>query len=97
MAEISDQELSEIYAFAVQLGKDAGDLLMAAARRRMNGDADSGSSNSIEVAEKESSVDIVTQTDHGIYQLLLGGSESHADIYSRGRGVYSDISHEEVS
>lgn len=69
MIEFGDQELSEVYAFAVQLGKDAGDLLMAAARRRMTGDADSGSSNSIEVAEKESSVDIVTQTDHGMYQI----------------------------
>ena len=65
MAEISDQEISEIYAFAVQLGKDAGDLLMAAARRRMNGDIN-GTSNSVEFTEKDSSVDIVTQTDHGM-------------------------------
>lgn len=58
---MDDQQMSEIYAFAVQLGKDAGDMLMAAARARIDGQH-GGSYD-----EKESSVDIVTKTDNGIH------------------------------
>lgn len=59
---MDDQQMSDIYAFAVQLGKDAGDMLMAAARARIDGQQGSGSYD-----EKESSVDIVTKTDNGIH------------------------------
>lgn len=59
MVDFSDSELDELYAFAVQLGKDAGDLLMQAAQRRISG----GSTDA--PVHKESSVDIVTETDNG--------------------------------
>ena len=62
-SQISYQELSEIYEFAVQLGKDAGRVLMEGATCRMGG------SDGVRVeqaqVEKDSSVDIVTQTDEG--------------------------------
>ena len=64
MAEVNDQELADIYTFAVKLGKDAGDLLMAAAQRRID-DSNSSSSTAVSYVEKESSVDIVTKTDNG--------------------------------
>ncbi|TDZ34554.1 Protein QA-X [Colletotrichum spinosum] len=57
MADISDNELREIFDFAVQLGKDAGAMLMKAARSRFDGSA------SQVFTEKESSVDLVTKTD----------------------------------
>lgn len=60
---ISDQQLGEIYAFAVQLGKDAGKLLMKGAECRIV--PTDGQSNEQEHVEKDSSVDIVTQTDEG--------------------------------
>ncbi|KAI9151394.1 Protein qutG [Paramyrothecium foliicola] len=66
MSDVSEQELSEIYAFAVQLGKDAGHLLMQAMQRRMNGDAANGSGPGVEYVQKENAVDIVTKTDNDV-------------------------------
>ncbi|KAI8159085.1 hypothetical protein K4K49_003070 [Colletotrichum sp. SAR 10_70] len=57
MADISDAELREIYDFAVQLGKDAGAMLMTAARSRFDG------GDAQVFTEKENSVDLVTKTD----------------------------------
>ncbi|KAK3291835.1 inositol monophosphatase [Chaetomium fimeti] len=57
---LTEAELDEIYAFAVQLGKDAGKLLLEAAQSRFNGE------NRQEVVEKDSSVDIVTKTDEDV-------------------------------
>ncbi|EQB52596.1 hypothetical protein CGLO_07764 [Colletotrichum gloeosporioides Cg-14] len=57
MADISDAEVRDIYDFAVQLGKDAGAMLMKAARSRFDG-ADAQA-----FTEKENSVDLVTKTD----------------------------------
>ena len=37
MMEISREELDEIYAFAVQLGRQAGKMLMDAAQLRIEG------------------------------------------------------------
>lgn len=59
MADISDAELREIYDFAVQLGKDAGAMLMTAARSRFDG------GDAQVFTEKENSVDLVTKTDTG--------------------------------
>ncbi|KAF1352510.1 QA-X protein [Delphinella strobiligena] len=59
--QISDHELSEIYDFAVQLGKDAGRILMDGAQARI-GEAN-GVTKEQKQVEKDSSVDIVTQTD----------------------------------
>lgn len=61
--QISTQELDEIYAFAVQLGKDAGQMLMTAAESRFGDENAPGREQ--QSVEKDSSVDIVTQTDEG--------------------------------
>lgn len=61
MVEMSEDQLAEIYAFAVQLGKDAGKMLMDAVRARI-GDERSGE---MRTEEKENAVDIVTKTDEG--------------------------------
>lgn len=57
---IPPEELDAIYAFAVQLGKDAGQMLLEAAEARYDGSGVAESN-----VEKESAVDIVTQTDEG--------------------------------
>ncbi len=59
--EFTESELDEIYAFAVQLGKDAGKLLLEAAQSRFNGDGE----GTQDFEEKDSAVDIVTKTDEG--------------------------------
>jgi myo-inositol-1(or 4)-monophosphatase len=64
MPEINDHELADIYAFAVQLGKDAGQMLMAAIQRRIEGDSSGNYPATALYLEKENSVDIVTQTDN---------------------------------
>lgn len=66
MSGVNDHDLDGIYAFAVQLGKDAGDMLMTAARRRMEGDPSGGTSSTVAYVQKENSVDIVTKTDNGM-------------------------------
>lgn len=75
MSGINDQELQEVYQFAIQLGKDAGDMLMTAARSRMQGTASgSGSGGQVAYVEKENSVDLVTKTDNGAaheYSVML--------------------------
>lgn len=63
MPDLTDDQLSEVYAFAVQLGKDAGALLMTAAQKRF--ETQGGPSTSVSYVEKENSVDIVTKTDNG--------------------------------
>jgi myo-inositol-1(or 4)-monophosphatase len=62
MSGVDSNKLDEIYAFAVQLGKDAGNMLMDAARSRFG---DAGQSEQT-IEEKDSAVDIVTQTDEGM-------------------------------
>ena len=61
-SKINEEELDEIYAFAIQLGKNAGKLLMNAARSRFGS---GGSMTSQEITEKDNSVDIVTKADEG--------------------------------
>ncbi|KAH8736268.1 inositol monophosphatase [Ilyonectria robusta] len=73
---MDDKELAEIYAFAVQLGKDAGDMLMAAARRRMDGSGDESSSSTVSYVEKENSVDIVTKTDNDVEHFIRTSVEA---------------------
>ncbi|KAH8881468.1 inositol monophosphatase [Thozetella sp. PMI_491] len=62
MAGLSSEELGEIYAFAIQLGKDAGDILMNSARARFG---DAGQS-ALAFDEKDNAVDIVTKTDEEV-------------------------------
>lgn len=57
----AEVDLDGAHAFAVQLAKDAGSLLMKAAQARFDGSARSGN----DFEEKESAVDIVTKTDEG--------------------------------
>lgn len=56
---LSDAQLEEIYAHATQLAKQAGQMLLDAVEAR------SGSSAGARHVEKESAVDLVTQTDEG--------------------------------
>ncbi|KAL2263807.1 hypothetical protein VTK26DRAFT_4974 [Humicola hyalothermophila] len=58
----TEKELDEIYAFAVQLGKDAGQLLLKGVRARVDG----STGPTQEFVEKDSSVDIVTKTDEDV-------------------------------
>lgn len=60
MPDINQDDLDEMYAFAVQLGKDAGRMLLDAAKLRYEGK----SAQQLHV-EKENAVDLVTQTDEG--------------------------------
>lgn len=57
---LSQDELDEIYAFAIDLGRKAGNMLMERVDERVSG---TEGSNTFE--EKENAVDIVTQTDEG--------------------------------
>jgi myo-inositol-1(or 4)-monophosphatase len=58
--QLSQDELDEIYAFAVDLGRKAGDLLMERVEQRI-----AGGDSPQTFEEKENAVDIVTQTDEG--------------------------------
>ena len=73
MVSRSDVDLEEVYEFAVQLGKDAGNLLMDAAKARFGGQP---TENKFE--EKESAVDIVTKTDEGKLTVLHSMLEERA-------------------
>jgi myo-inositol-1(or 4)-monophosphatase len=70
--DISDADLSEIHAFAIQLGKDAGAILLHTVqkRRRDTADGENQDQNDATVEapvmeEKLNAVDIVTKTDTG--------------------------------
>ena len=78
MADFSQEELDEIYAFAVQLGKDAGKMLMDAAKVRMGG---GGTMEQKEHVQKENAVDLVTETDEGKPRKLVGGFSSKCTRY----------------
>ncbi|KAF1959623.1 inositol monophosphatase [Byssothecium circinans] len=90
MMELSQNELDDIYTFAVQLGKDAGKMLMEAAQLRM------GSTNATikekEHVQKANAVDLVTETDENIEvfikQQITSRYPTHAFVseesYSKG-------------
>ncbi|KAJ5489224.1 Protein qutG [Penicillium diatomitis] len=59
--KFTQDELDQIYAFAVDLGRKAGDLLMERVEQRIDG---SDAPQTFE--EKENAVDIVTQTDEDV-------------------------------
>lgn len=60
MDNSSAVDLDEIYAFAVELGKDAGMMLLDAAKLRMSGSSKPEQKNHV---QKENAVDLVTETD----------------------------------
>jgi myo-inositol-1(or 4)-monophosphatase len=68
MSDISREDLGEIYAFAVQLGKDAGRMLMDTAQMRMG---KGGAGERTEHVQKENAVDLVTETDEGVQSQIL--------------------------
>lgn len=76
--QISEQELESIYTFAIQLGKDAGQMLLTAAEARYG--ATDGINQAQSSVEKDSSVDIVTQTDEGRLSQLFTLSFCHTLI-----------------
>jgi myo-inositol-1(or 4)-monophosphatase len=61
----NQQELDEIYAFAVKLGKDAGAILLERAQERFDGTKQAEQGH----VEKVNAVDLVTQTDEGMHLL----------------------------
>jgi len=61
MSSLSTEELGEIYAFAIELGKNAGKILLDAAKLRYG----PNTSREEEHVEKLNAVDLVTQTDEG--------------------------------
>jgi myo-inositol-1(or 4)-monophosphatase len=63
MSEVLEDNLEEIYRFAIDLGKSAGKILLEGIERRRV-TADDGAQEAI---EKLNSVDIVTQTDNGMH------------------------------
>lgn len=65
MAELSREELDEIYEFAVELGKQAGQMLMDAAQSRING-ASTATTDQTQHTQKENAVDLVTETDENV-------------------------------
>lgn len=87
MSEINASELDEIYAFAIQLGKDAGALLMSFARARWSGNGTPDDA----ISEKDSSVDIVTKADKDVEAFIKSSIEkkfpSHKFI---GEETYSE-------
>jgi len=62
MPQLSQEELNEVYCFAVQLCKDAGQMLLEAAELRY----EVNRTEELGHVEKDSSVDLVTQTDEGM-------------------------------
>jgi myo-inositol-1(or 4)-monophosphatase len=60
MQSIESDALEQIYQFAIQLGKDAGKILLDGIEKRRLGP--SSIANDV---EKINAVDIVTQTDNG--------------------------------
>jgi myo-inositol-1(or 4)-monophosphatase len=90
MANISDSELDEIYAFAVQLGKDAGKILMDSAQSRFG---EAGVSE--DFVEKDSAVDIVTKTDEGERRWNCSNAADSGP--RRRRGIHQERSRHQVS
>lgn len=69
---MSDEELKELYSFALDLGRRAGKILRDGVDMRCG---DSAGRTEIQQEQKVNSVDIVTQTDLGKHFLLLIGVE----------------------
>ncbi|KAI9924884.1 hypothetical protein AWENTII_010002 [Aspergillus wentii] len=63
MTQFSREELDEIYNFAVDLGRKAGQFLMDGVEKRIGGTSQA-------FTEKDSAVDIVTQTDEDAEALI---------------------------
>jgi len=65
MSEVLEDDLEEVYQFAIDLAKSSGKILLEGLERRRVTRDDCAP----EVIEKLNAVDIVTQTDTGTYAL----------------------------
>ncbi|KAF7184522.1 hypothetical protein CNMCM7691_005644 [Aspergillus felis] len=70
--EFTQAQLDEIYAFAVDLGRKAGDLLLESIEKRIASDSDT----TYAYAEKDNAVDIVTQTDEDVETFIKSAIHS---------------------
>jgi myo-inositol-1(or 4)-monophosphatase len=84
MTDISREELDEIYAFAVQLGRQAGKMLMDAAQLRIDGGNATGEEK--EHVQKENAVDLVTETDEDVEAFI---KKAIADQYPMHKYVFN--------
>lgn len=71
-AILTETELDEIYSFAIQLAKEAGQKLLDAVDARLGQTSTitgtttgTGGGGAVGHVEKESAVDLVTETDEG--------------------------------
>lgn len=69
---LTETELDEIYSFAIQLAKEAGQKLLDAVDARLGRNSTGtgtitggGGGGAVGHVEKESAVDLVTETDEG--------------------------------
>lgn len=66
---LTETELDEIYSFAIQLAKEAGQKLLDAVDARLGrtstGTTTGTGGGAVGHVEKESAVDLVTETDEG--------------------------------
>jgi myo-inositol-1(or 4)-monophosphatase len=69
MSALSQEDLDGIYAFAVDLGKRAGQMLIDAAQIRIDGG--NATQEQKEHVQKENAVDLVTETDEGMWATRL--------------------------
>ncbi|KIW96299.1 uncharacterized protein Z519_03368 [Cladophialophora bantiana CBS 173.52] len=68
---LSDEELAETYAFAIQLGKDAGRILLDSLHKRRRDENEDGPGEELLVIqEKLNAVDIVTETDTRVEEFI---------------------------
>lgn len=75
---ISPKDLDQIYAFAIQLGKDAGQMLLDGVEKRC-GDG-GGGLEADEHVEKMNAVDIVTKMDNGVYSPESGVRKENISV-----------------
>ena len=67
MSEVLEDDLEEVYQFAIGLAKSSGKILLEGLERRRVTEGDCAP----EVIEKLNAVDIVTQTDTGTYAFRI--------------------------
>ncbi|RMD39294.1 hypothetical protein DV735_g5837, partial [Chaetothyriales sp. CBS 134920] len=92
--QLSATDLDSIYAFAIQLARDAGQILLDGLEKRRT-QAEADTEEEPEPEEKMNAVDIVTQTDNDVEAFIQAAIASayptHAFIgeetYSRGTGT----------
>jgi myo-inositol-1(or 4)-monophosphatase len=84
MMDISKEELDDIYAFAVNLGRQAGKMLVNAAQLRIDGGSATGQEK--EHVQKENAVDLVTETDEDVEAFI---KKAIADRFPQHKYVFS--------